>query len=143
MMKQESIPPHSLNSTYRSSKSFGLWKSEVGDTRFRPTRHANHHGDILDDHIPRVLRARYRHWGDEAVRLPSEVMLFETLRAMNKVRPFKLVFLVMAPDSSLGEVRGSWRELWTRRLREVFSISLTPHPPSVADDIAMVVGHVF
>ena len=34
-------------------------------------------------------------WDDEAVRLLSEVMLFETLHAMNKVRPFKLVFLLM------------------------------------------------
>jgi hypothetical protein len=40
---------------------------------------------------------------DAAARLPSEVTLFETLRAMNKVRPFKLVFLLMAPRLSLGE----------------------------------------
>jgi hypothetical protein len=38
-------------------------------------------------------------------RLPSEVMLFETLRTMNGVRPFKLVFLLMVPDVSLGEAR--------------------------------------
>jgi hypothetical protein len=44
--------------------------------------------------------------GAEAVdHLPSEVTLFGTLRAMSKVRPFKLVFLVAAPDLSLGEVR--------------------------------------
>ena len=29
--------------------------------------------------------------------LPSEVMLFETLRTMNQVRPFRLVFLVAEP----------------------------------------------
>jgi hypothetical protein len=42
-------------------------------------------------------------WNDEAVRLLSEVMLFETLRAMNEARSFKLVFLFMASRSSLEE----------------------------------------
>ena len=31
---------------------------------------------------------------DEPTRLPQEVTLFETLRKMNEVRPFKLVFLL-------------------------------------------------
>jgi hypothetical protein len=44
-------------------------------------------------------------WGDIAARLPSEVRLFETLHAMNNVRPFKLVFLLMSSDSSLGEAQ--------------------------------------
>ena len=33
-----------------------------------------------------------------AARLPSEVTLFETLRTMNEIRTFKLVFLLVAPD---------------------------------------------
>ena len=45
--------------------------------------------------------------GDEAVRLLSDITLFETLHAMNEVRPFKLV------------------------------IFLTPHPPSLAEDFTM------
>jgi hypothetical protein len=42
---------------------------------------------------------------DAEAYLPSEVPFFETLRTMNEVRPFKLVFLVVAPDSFLGEAR--------------------------------------
>jgi hypothetical protein len=37
--------------------------------------------------------------------LPSEVRLFETLRRMNGLRPFKLVFLLVDPDSPPGEAR--------------------------------------
>lgn len=48
---------------------------------------------------------------DEIVYLPLEVGLFKTLRVMNGTRPFKLVFLLEAPDSSKGE---AWGELaWT------------------------------
>ena len=43
--------------------------------------------------------------GDTAARLTSEVKLFETLHAMNKVRPFKLSFLLMSSDRFLGEAR--------------------------------------
>ena len=32
---------------------------------------------------------------DEAVRLLSEVTFFETLHAMNEIRPFKLMFLLI------------------------------------------------
>jgi hypothetical protein len=42
---------------------------------------------------------------DAATYLPSEVALFETLRVMNRVRPFKLVFLLVALDSFRGEAR--------------------------------------
>ena len=42
---------------------------------------------------------------DAVAHLPSEVKLFDTLRTMNRVRPFKLVFLLMGPDWSLGEAR--------------------------------------
>ena len=42
---------------------------------------------------------------DGVAHLPSEVMLFETLCTMNGVRPFKLVFLLMVPDVSLGEAQ--------------------------------------
>jgi hypothetical protein len=37
--------------------------------------------------------------------LPLDVPLFETLRMMNGVRPFKLVFLLVDPDLFWGEVR--------------------------------------
>ena len=37
--------------------------------------------------------------------LPSEVPLFETLRRMNGLRPFKLVFLLVDPDLPLGEAQ--------------------------------------
>jgi hypothetical protein len=42
---------------------------------------------------------------DGVTHLPSEVMLFETLRTMNGVRPFELVFLLTGPDASLGEAQ--------------------------------------
>jgi hypothetical protein len=42
---------------------------------------------------------------DEATYLPSEVALFETLRTVNEVRPFKLVFLLVALDPFWGETR--------------------------------------
>jgi hypothetical protein len=42
---------------------------------------------------------------NEAAFLPSGVKLFETLRTMDGIRPFKLVFLLVAPDSSLGKAR--------------------------------------
>ena len=37
--------------------------------------------------------------------LPQEVTLFEALRAMNEVRPFKLVFSLEVPDYREGEGR--------------------------------------
>lgn len=43
--------------------------------------------------------------GDAVTYLPQEVMLFETLGKMNKIRPFKLVFLLGGWDSSQGEAR--------------------------------------
>ena len=45
--------------------------------------------------IPTAYPTRY---------LPREVMLFNTLRKMNKVRPFKLVFLLEV-DIDISEVR--------------------------------------
>ena len=46
-------------------------------------------------HIPRVLRTSYRPLGVRYHNyLPSDVTLFETLRTMNEVRPFELVFLI-------------------------------------------------
>jgi hypothetical protein len=38
--------------------------------------------------------------------LSSEDTLFETLRTMNEVKPFKLAFLLMAPDSRREKARG-------------------------------------
>ena len=43
--------------------------------------------------------------GDRMSYLPSEIALFETLRAMNEVRPFKLVFLFEVEDSFQVEAR--------------------------------------
>jgi hypothetical protein len=42
---------------------------------------------------------------DLVTRLPSEVPFFETLRTMNEVRPFKLVFLLEAPEKNRGEAQ--------------------------------------
>jgi hypothetical protein len=42
---------------------------------------------------------------EAANHLPWKAAFFRTLRTMNEVRPFKLVFLVAAPDLSLGEAR--------------------------------------
>jgi hypothetical protein len=42
---------------------------------------------------------------DEATYLPLEVALFETLRTVNEVRPFKLVFLLVALDPFREETR--------------------------------------
>ena len=40
-----------------------------------------------------------------AAHLPSEVPLFKTLRTMHEVRPFKLVFLLVALDLAREEAR--------------------------------------
>lgn len=45
--------------------------------------------------------------GDEMTRLPQDVMLFKTLRKMNEVRPFKLVFLLEVPEFS--QVGAQWK----------------------------------
>ena len=42
---------------------------------------------------------------DETTRLPSDVMLSEALRAMNEIRPFKLVFLFLVLDRFQQEAR--------------------------------------
>lgn len=43
--------------------------------------------------------------GGAIARLPSDAALFETLCAMNKVRPFKLVFSLAVPDRPQGGTR--------------------------------------
>jgi hypothetical protein len=80
---------------------------------------------------------------DAVARLPSEVKLFKTLRTMNHVRVFKLVFLVVDPDSSQEKARrdvgGSFR---LGGCEGPSRFSRLPHPPSVANDIAKaIVGH--
>ena len=42
---------------------------------------------------------------DGVARLPSEVKLFQTLRAMNGVRSFELLFMLVAPESFREETR--------------------------------------
>jgi hypothetical protein len=80
------------------SLEVGGWGSD-----FRPTRHT-----IIIEVFSTIISPVFSELAiligvDAAARLPSEVTLFETLRAMNKVRPFKLVFLLMAPRLSLRE----------------------------------------
>jgi len=41
----------------------------------------------------------------ELIYLPSDFALFVTLRTMNEVKPFKLVFLFEVPDWLRGEAR--------------------------------------
>lgn len=49
--------------------------------------------------------------GNESLTyLPSDIMIFETLRAMNEVKPFKLVFFLVVPIRLLGEARGKVTE---------------------------------
>ena len=43
--------------------------------------------------------------GVSVVYLPQDVMLFESLRTMNGLRPFKLVFLLETSEFSQGEAR--------------------------------------
>ena len=44
--------------------------------------------------------------GNESIAyLPSDIMLFETLRTMNEVKPFKLVFLLVVPIRLQEEAR--------------------------------------
>ena len=45
------------------------------------------------------------HTGYAVTDLPQEITLFETLRKMNGVRPFKLVFLLEQSDSYQENVR--------------------------------------
>jgi len=42
---------------------------------------------------------------DDIVYLPSETGFFETLRKVNKFKPFKLVFLLEVPHPSRAEAR--------------------------------------
>ena len=42
-------------------------------------------------------------WEHQIRNLPAELTLFQALRTMSKVRPFKLVFLVEVLDLYLGE----------------------------------------
>jgi hypothetical protein len=67
----------------------------------------------------------------EAVyHLPSEVKLFETLRTMAGIRPFKLVFSLMDPDLGGGETRqklvGALDSITTRGLLDFLS-----SPPAI------------
>ena len=49
-------------------------------------------------------------WADAVTDSPSEDPFFETLRMMNGVRPFKLVFLLVVPDQSREEARWKLEE---------------------------------
>ena len=42
---------------------------------------------------------------EQIAHLPSQLAPFEALRMANEIRPFKLVFFLVATDSSLGEAR--------------------------------------
>ena len=80
------------------SLEVGGWGSD-----FRPTRHT-----IIIEVFSTITSPVFSELAiligvDAAARLPSEVTLFETLRAMNKIKSFKLVFLLMAPRLSLEE----------------------------------------
>ena len=84
-----------------------LWSLEVGGWGydFAPTRHT-----IVTEVYSTITSPAFSELviiigADEAAFLPSGVKLFETLRTMNGIRPFKLVFLLVAPDSSLGKAR--------------------------------------
>ena len=72
---------------------------------FGPTRHAMVMEVFSTITSPVFSELVILIWGDTAARLTSEVKLFETLHAMNTVKPFKLVFFLMDPDSSLVEAR--------------------------------------
>jgi hypothetical protein len=45
---------------------------------------------------------------DPVAHLQTQVKLFETLRTMSQVRPFKLVFLLVDPDGFQEESRREW-----------------------------------
>ena len=62
------------------------------------------HG-VLDYHTPCVLRARYRLWRQQDDLSTSEVTLVEAFRAMNEVRPFRLMFLFDAKNFFQEEAR--------------------------------------
>jgi hypothetical protein len=60
------------------------------------------------------------------IYLPREVALFETLRKMYKVRPFKLVFLLDVDDFSRRELAEALRSLTTISLLEFFDFLDSP-----------------
>jgi hypothetical protein len=80
---------------------------EVGDwgTDFRPARHHTVMGIFATITSPAFSELVIIIEAVGVARLPSEVKLFETLRTMNGVRPFKLVFMLVVPDSSREETR--------------------------------------
>lgn len=53
-------------------------------------------------------------WEHGIACLPSDVTLFETLRAMNEIKPFRLVFLV--------EVAGLYQEEGRRELKQALDL---------------------
>ena len=84
---------------------------EVGDwtVDFRPARHTAVM-EVFSTITSPVFSELVIIIGAKAVTyLPSDVLLFETLRTMNKIRPFKLVFLLADPDLFWGSVRRKLR----------------------------------
>ena len=81
-------------------------------------------------------------WGDTAARLPSEVKLFEALQAMNTVKPFKLVFSLMDPDSSLVEARRELAEALDSACERPFRFFRLPTHLPLRRTPQRVVGHV-
>lgn len=67
---------------------------------------------------------------DEIARLPSDAALVETLSAMHKIRPFKLVFLLMVSD----RLRGVGRRELVEALDSVTSkgsLDFLDSPPTI------------
>jgi hypothetical protein len=67
---------------------------------------------------------------DAMLHLPHEVTLFETLREMNALRPFKLVFLLNVPDISRREARRKLAEALDS-VAEMSLLDFLDSPPTI------------
>lgn len=76
------------------SLEVGVWTTESGLTDARDTITMEVFSTITSPVFSELI---FVVWHDQFTRLLSDPTLFETLRTMNEVRPFELVFLLQLP----------------------------------------------
>lgn len=105
--EQDLGPSHSLNSIYRDSKP--LKSLQVWDW-FASIYPGGRSHIFVEEVFSTITSSVFSElvvifMGNAAAYLPQEVALFNALRRMHKVRPFKLMFLFEGPYPALGEAR--------------------------------------
>jgi len=99
------LPAHKIDlSRLKALRSLeiGVWVSEFGPTDSRHTITTEVFSTITSPVFSELI---FVVWYSQFPHLLLDATLFETLRTMNLVRPFKLAFLVQVPHSSSTEGR--------------------------------------